>query len=116
MVDEIIDLSLVNHYGFDELIDIISTGKPIHSASDGSVLSGGRTSAGLLFWRLAAKSDTNSDVEAEDIQHKVKVLFEGMILVNGTLEEMNSYRQEAMGMITNYHSNSTLRMNKCLSR
>ena len=32
--------------GFDKLIDIISTGKPIHSASDGSVLSNGWASAG----------------------------------------------------------------------
>ena len=35
--------------GFDELIEIISTGKPIHSMSDGSVLSDGQASAGWLF-------------------------------------------------------------------
>ena len=43
--------------GFDELIAIISDGKPIHSASDGSVLSDGRASAGWLFWRLALECD-----------------------------------------------------------
>ena len=39
--------------GFDELIDTIRNGKPIHYASDGSVLSDGSASAGWLFWRLA---------------------------------------------------------------
>ena len=35
--------------GFYESIYIIGTGKPIHSASDGSVLSDGQASAGWLF-------------------------------------------------------------------
>ena len=47
--------------GFDKLIDIISSGNPIHSTSDGSVLSDGHASAGWLFWRPAAESDTILD-------------------------------------------------------
>ena len=87
--------------GFDELIDIISSGKLIHSASDGYVLSDGRASAGWLFWRLAAQCDTISDVEAEDNECEAKnIIFGETILVDGILEEMSSYRSEAMGTIT----------------
>ena len=49
---------------------------------------------------MAAKSDTNSDVETEDIEHEAKVLFGGTILVDDSLEEMSSYRSEEMGTIT----------------
>ena len=58
--------------GFDELIEIISSGKPIHSASDASVLSDVQASTGWLFWRLAAESETILDVEAEDIKREAK--------------------------------------------
>ena len=83
--------------GFDQLIDIISTDKPSHSASDGSVLSDGRASTGRIFWRPAAKFDADACVEEEDFEREVKVLFRRMILVDGSLEEMSSYRSEAMG-------------------
>ena len=36
------DFEAITAEGFDELIDIISAGKPIHSDSDGSVLSDGQ--------------------------------------------------------------------------
>ena len=85
--------------GFDELIDIISAGKLIHSASDGSVLSDGRASAGWLFWRPTPESDTILDVEAENIKREAKILFRGTILVDGSLEEMSSCRSEATGTI-----------------
>ena len=78
--------------GSYKLIDIISTGKPIHSDSDRSVLSDWYASAEWLFWRPAAKSDKNSDVEAEDIKHEAKILFGGTILVDGSLEETSSYK------------------------
>ena len=86
--------------GFDKLLDISSAGKPIHSVSGGSVLSDGRASAGWLFWRPAAESDTIFDVEVEDIKREAKILFGGTILVDGCLEEMSFYRSEAMGTIT----------------
>ena len=57
--------------GFDGLIDIISTGKPIHSASEGSVVSNGRASTGWLFWRLAEKCDIVVCVEQEDIDREL---------------------------------------------
>ena len=72
--------------GFEELIEIISAGKLIHSASDGSVLSDRRTSAGWFFWRPAAESDTILDLEAEDIKPEAKIIFGGIILVDGSLE------------------------------
>ena len=84
--------------GFDELIAIIRDGKPIHSASDGSVLSDGRASAGWLFWRPAAENSTILDVEVEDIKREAKILFGGTILVDGSLEEMSSYRSEAVDL------------------
>ena len=41
-----------------------------------------------------------SDVEDKDIKREAKVLFGGTILVDVSLEEMSSYRAEAMGTIT----------------
>lgn len=52
---------------FDKLIDIISNGKLICSASDGSVLSDRRALAGCLFWRLTEKFD--NDIIVEKISH-----------------------------------------------
>ena len=54
--------------GFNNLIEIISDGKPIHSVSDGSVLSDGRASAGWLFWRPAVVCDTIVDVRCVWLQ------------------------------------------------
>ena len=82
----------VNMDGFDELIDTIRNGKPIHYASDGSVLSDGSASAGWLFWRLAQKCNVDVRVEEGDIDRELKVLFGGTILVDGSLEEMSSYK------------------------
>ena len=46
------------------------------------------------------ESDTILDVEVEDIKREAKILFGGTKLVDGSLEEMSSYRSEAMGTIT----------------
>ena len=61
---------MVNMTDFDELINIISTSKPIHSASDESILSDGRASTGWLFWRQAAKCDINACDEEIDIRER----------------------------------------------
>ena len=77
------DFETITVEGFDELIDLISAGKKIHSASDGSVLSDGQAWAGWLFWRPVAENDMIVDVEAEDFKRETKILFGGTILVDG---------------------------------
>ena len=84
--------------GFDRLINIISNGKPIGSASDGSVISDGRALLSRPLWRLAEKCMDN-DVSVDPDQD-LKTRCRCTILVDSSLEEMSSFRSEAMGTLT----------------
>ena len=54
----------------------------------------------LALLEAGSGNDMIVDVEAGDFKRETKILFGGTILVDGSLEEMSSYRSEAMGTIT----------------
>ena len=54
----------------------------------------------MALLETSKEEGNDVSVEEEDIDQELKVIFGGTILVDDSLEEMSSYRSEAMGTLT----------------